>query len=131
MPQDSLSKITIPKDEVFNFLLRHLIASPLLFDDLNHFQTGSIVPINRRDFMLRISNYGRRSFYLNNIQLISPNICTAGPPIRCHGINGVQMAIESDHKTRFSPPTSYSANPQSASAPTTPWTLLSTLPVDL
>ncbi|XP_010276802.1 PREDICTED: FAS1 domain-containing protein SELMODRAFT_448915-like [Nelumbo nucifera] len=132
MPNDRvLSKITLPENAVFNFLLRHSIPSPLLFDVLNHFPTGSTIPTSSSGFMLRISNNGRRSFYLNNVQLISPNICTSGHSIRCHGINGVLMATEPDHNTTLPPPTCSSTSPQIVSAPTTPsWPSLPTPPAD-
>ncbi|XP_065854527.1 FAS1 domain-containing protein SELMODRAFT_448915 [Euphorbia lathyris] len=93
MPNDRiLSTTTIPSD----FLLRHSIPSPLLFDHLQHIPSGSTIPSSDSDFKLYINNNGRRSFYLNNVRLISPNLCTAGHSIRCHGIDGVLAAPVTD-----------------------------------
>ncbi|EXB29159.1 hypothetical protein L484_019684 [Morus notabilis] len=90
MPNDRmLSIITLQQDAVSEFLLRHSIPSTMLFDYLQHIPTGSIIPSSKPEYMLKISNKGRRSFFLNNARLISPNICTASSSIRCHGIDGV------------------------------------------
>lgn len=75
-----------------HFLLRHSIPSPLLFEYLQHFPTGSTVPTSDPDLVLRITNHGRRSFFLNSVRVSSPNICTRGSSIRCHGIDGVIQA---------------------------------------
>lgn len=72
-----------------HFLLRHSIPSPLLFEYLQHFPAGSTVPTSDPDLVLRITNHGRRSFFLNNVRVSSPDICTRGSSIRCHGIDGV------------------------------------------
>ncbi|KAF8412776.1 hypothetical protein HHK36_000746 [Tetracentron sinense] len=126
MPNDRmLSKITLSENAVLDFLFRHSIPFPLLFDNLKHFPTGSILPTSKQDFMLRVSNNGRRSFYLNNVQIISPDICTAGSSIRCHGINGVLMTTGPEHNSTFPSPTCSAASPETAAAPTTPsWPLL-------
>ncbi|XVF30477.1 hypothetical protein REPUB_Repub16aG0061400 [Reevesia pubescens] len=91
MPNDRmLSKTIIPENEVSSFLHRHSIPSPLLFEHLQYIPTGSVLPSSKPEYMLSVSNGGgRRSFFLNNVRIISPNICTAGSPIRCHGIDGV------------------------------------------
>jgi hypothetical protein len=90
MPNDRmLSRTVMPRGTVFDFLLRHSIPSPLLFDYLEHIPTGSIIPSSLPDYMLKISNNGRRNFSLNNVKIISPNICTEGSSFRCHGIDGV------------------------------------------
>lgn len=90
MPHDRiLANTSFPQNDVADFLLRHSIPTPLLFDHLQHFPTGSMLPTSKPDFMLRVGNYGRRQFFLNHVRIISPNICTAGSSIRCHGIDGV------------------------------------------
>ncbi|OMP08847.1 hypothetical protein COLO4_06064 [Corchorus olitorius] len=96
MPNDRmLSKTIIPESEVSAFLYRHSIPSALFLEDLLHIPTGSILPSSEPEYMLNISNGGgRRSFFLNNVKIISPNICTAGSSIRCHGINGVLSAAK-------------------------------------
>lgn len=89
MPNDRmLSRITIPQETVADFLLHHSIPSPMLFNHLEHIPTGSMIPSSLQEHMLRISNNGRRNFYVSNVKLISPNICTAAS-IRCHGVDGV------------------------------------------
>ncbi|KAM3682758.1 hypothetical protein ACJW31_12G096000 [Castanea mollissima] len=57
MPNDRmLSRTLMPQGTVFDFLLRHSIPSPLLFDYLQHIPTGSIIPSSLPDYMLKISN---------------------------------------------------------------------------
>uniref|UniRef100_A0A6N2L179 FAS1 domain-containing protein n=1 Tax=Salix viminalis TaxID=40686 RepID=A0A6N2L179_SALVM len=90
MPKDRmLSKIRMHQNAVSGFLLRHSIPSPLLFDHLQHIPPGSLIPSSDPDYMLNISNKGRKNFSLNNVRITSPNLCTAGSSIRCHGIDGV------------------------------------------
>ncbi|KAL4378127.1 hypothetical protein GQ457_02G039690 [Hibiscus cannabinus] len=84
-----LSKTVIPENEVYTFLQRHSIPSPLIFEHLMYIPTGSVLPSSLPEYSMNIANGGtRRSFVLNNVRIISPNICTAGS-IRCHGIDGV------------------------------------------
>ncbi|KAF5749110.1 hypothetical protein HS088_TW04G01072 [Tripterygium wilfordii] len=95
MPNDRmLSRTRIPQQHLSDFLLRHSIPSPLLFDYLQHIPTGSFIPSSIPEYMLKISNGGRLSYFLNNVKIISPNICTRGSSIRCHGIDGVLMLPE-------------------------------------
>lgn len=90
MPNDrTLSQTDIPPTSVVDFLLRHSIPSPLLIDHLQHFPTGSMIPTSKPGFFLNVTNGGRRQFFLNNVRIISPNICTKGSSIRCHGVDGV------------------------------------------
>ncbi|XP_057774090.1 FAS1 domain-containing protein SELMODRAFT_448915-like [Salvia miltiorrhiza] len=74
---------------VLDFLLRQSIPSPLLLDHLNHFPTGSMIPASKPGFMFKVSNDGRKRFFLSNVRITSPNICTKGNSVRCHGIDGV------------------------------------------
>ncbi|KDP21767.1 hypothetical protein JCGZ_00554 [Jatropha curcas] len=98
MPNDKiLSKTGISQDSVSDFLLRHSIPSPLIFEHLQHIPSGSRIPSSKPDYMLDINNNGgRRSFFLNNVKIISPNICTAGFSIRCHGIDAVLVDINNN-----------------------------------
>ncbi|MFQ6635649.1 hypothetical protein Gotur_011510 [Gossypium turneri] len=91
MPNDRmLSKTVIPENAVSNFLHRHSIPSPLIFEHLLYIPTGSVLPSLMLEYLMNVSNGGgRRSFVLNNVKIISPNICTIGSSIRCHGIDGV------------------------------------------
>ncbi|KAL9240217.1 hypothetical protein vseg_014462 [Gypsophila vaccaria] len=84
----------IPENDVLNFLLRHSIPSPLRFENLIHIPTESIIPSSEPNFMFRISNNGRRSFFLNNVKLISPDLCVSGSSVRCHGIDGVLVGVD-------------------------------------
>ncbi|XP_058086801.1 uncharacterized protein LOC131233939 [Magnolia sinica] len=121
MPHDRLlSKVAVPENGVLDFLSQHSIPSPLLFDHLEHFPTGSIIPTRKPGFMLRISNNGRRSFYLNNVRIISPNICMKGSTIRCHGINGVLGTAVPKNNRTIQSPTCFSSSPQIAAAPEAP-----------
>ncbi|XP_062147250.1 FAS1 domain-containing protein SELMODRAFT_448915 [Alnus glutinosa] len=109
MPNDRmLSRNVMAPGSVSAFLLRHSIPSPLLFDDLERLPTGSIIPSSLPDCMLRISNNGRRNFSLNNVKIISPNICTAGSSIRCHGIDGVLLPTSMPENNTTSPSSSCS-----------------------
>lgn len=114
MPNDRmLSRTVMPRGTVFDFLLRHSIPSPLLFDYLEHIPTGSIIPSSLPDYMLKISNNGRRNFSLNNVKIISPNICSAGSSIRCHGIDGVLSLTVMPKNNNTSPPSPSCSNSSS------------------
>ncbi|KAL7611787.1 FAS1 domain-containing protein SELMODRAFT_448915 [Lactuca sativa] len=90
MPSDrSLSRTKIPQNSVVDLLLNHSIPSPLLFDHLIHLPTNSTLPTSNPDLMLKVSNSGRRGLFLGNVRIISPNICTHGYSVRCHGIDDV------------------------------------------
>ncbi|XP_022747550.1 FAS1 domain-containing protein SELMODRAFT_448915-like [Durio zibethinus] len=117
MPTDRmLSKTIIPQNAVSNFLHRHSIPSPLLFEHLQHIPTGSILPSSIPEYMLNISNGGgRRSFFLNNVRIITPNICTAGSSIRCHGIDGVLRP-----GSNISPPTCSDSAASPVASPPSP-----------
>ncbi|OVA02854.1 FAS1 domain [Macleaya cordata] len=119
MPNDRmLSNISLPEHAVDEFLLRHSIPSPLPFDQLKHFPTGSMIPTSKSNIMLKVSNNGRRSFYFNDVQITSPDICTAGLSIRCHGIDGVLSGTESEQTSTT--PTCSSSAPAAAAAPASP-----------
>ncbi|XP_077234923.1 fasciclin-like arabinogalactan family protein [Tasmannia lanceolata] len=121
MPNDRmLSMVSLPENAVSEFLARHSIPSPLLFDHLKHLPTGSVIPTCEPEFMLRITNNGRRRFYLNNVQIISPNICSSGSSIRCHGISGVLLATAPESNKTVPSSNCFPASPQIASAPTLP-----------
>ncbi|KAK4375753.1 hypothetical protein RND71_006430 [Anisodus tanguticus] len=107
MPRDrTLSQTLIQENDVADFLLRHSIPSPLLFDHLEHFPTGSMIPTSRPDLVLRVANSGNMRFFLNNARVISPNICTKSASIRCHGIDQVLEAatLTSDHNASLPVP---------------------------
>ncbi|PKI54594.1 FAS1 domain-containing protein SELMODRAFT_448915 [Punica granatum] len=123
MPDDRmLSKISLAQEDVSGFLLRHLIPSPMLLDHLQRIPTGSIIPTSAPGYIMRIDNAGRKSLSLNNVKLISPDICVAGSSIRCHGIGGVLPAVKmpfgSKDDTPFqqSPPSCSTASSSSSSS---------------
>uniref|UniRef100_A0A6N2KR71 FAS1 domain-containing protein n=1 Tax=Salix viminalis TaxID=40686 RepID=A0A6N2KR71_SALVM len=121
MPKDRmLSKIRMHQNAVSGFLLRHSIPSPLLFDHLQHIPPGSLIPSSDPDYMLNISNKGRKNFSLNNVRITSPNLCTAGSSIRCHGIDGVlsSPAVAPPLPLSDIPPSFPSPAPAGAAAPT-------------
>lgn len=96
MPKDqALSNALVSQNSISDFLFRHSIPSPLLFEQFDHIPTGSIIPSSQPQYMLNITNCGRRNFFLNNVKIISPNLCTSGNSIRCHGINGVLVDDDS------------------------------------
>lgn len=102
MPNDQiLANSTFLNNDVSQFLLTHAIPTSLLFEDLQHFPTGSMIPTLKPDIMLHVFNGGTGHFFLNNFQIITPNICT-NSSIRCHGIDGVITQV--DHQNSNSPP---------------------------
>ncbi|XP_026666034.2 FAS1 domain-containing protein SELMODRAFT_448915-like [Phoenix dactylifera] len=112
MPSDRmLSKASIPQNKVMEFLSRHSMPSPLLFEDLKRLPSGTIIPTYQQDYKIRIYNKGRKRLYLNNIELVRPNICTAGTSFRCHGINGIMKAAM---PRRDTPATCSNATPPTA-----------------
>lgn len=90
MPRDKLLSRSniIQQDLVSEFLLRHSIPSPLLFEQINLIPNGSIIPSSLPHYTLKISNGGRSNFFLNNVKIISRNVCNLGS-IKCHGIDGI------------------------------------------
>ncbi|CAH8317086.1 unnamed protein product [Eruca vesicaria subsp. sativa] len=90
MPKDkTLSRSNIiQQDSVSEFLLRHSIPSPLLFEHLNLIPNGSIVPSSLPHYTIKITNGGRLNYFVNNVKIISRNICSLGS-IKCHGIDGI------------------------------------------
>ncbi|CAI9755305.1 unnamed protein product [Fraxinus pennsylvanica] len=125
MPNDRiLAKAGMPESRVVNFLLGHSIPSPLLMEHLLHFPTGTLIPTSMPGFVLKISNDGRSRFFLNNVRIISPNICTRGS-IRCHGIDGVVQATSIMPQPDIVPPACPSnstrgGTPVAAAPPTAP-----------
>ncbi|XP_022742165.1 fasciclin-like arabinogalactan protein 21 [Durio zibethinus] len=107
MPNDRmLSKTIIPQNAVSSFLHSHSIPSPLFFEHLQYIPIGSILPSSMPEYVLNISSGGgRRSPFLNNVRIISPNICTAGSSIRCHGVDGVLSKVKSPGSNILSLPT--------------------------
>ncbi|KAL0400462.1 UNVERIFIED_CONTAM: hypothetical protein Slati_4076100 [Sesamum latifolium] len=115
MPNDRiLSQTDVAPTSVVDFLLRHSIPSPLLIDHLQHFPTGSMIPTSKSGYFLDVTNEGRKQFFLNNVRIISPNICTKGSSIRCHGVDGVVQA------TMISQPSIPPPPPSSSSSSTCP-----------
>ena len=107
MPNDRmLANMVLQEGSISGFLLRHSIPSPLLFDTLKQFPTGTTIPSSLPNCMLRISNNGRKNFVLNNVKIISPNLCVAGSSIRCHGIDGVlsEACVSSMNNSSVPPP---------------------------
>uniref|UniRef100_A0A0A9H7N8 FAS1 domain-containing protein n=1 Tax=Arundo donax TaxID=35708 RepID=A0A0A9H7N8_ARUDO len=90
MPNDRLmSTASIPKSQVVEFLSRHSISVPLMFDDLIRFPSGTVVPTHHSSEMITVTNSVHKKLYFNDIELTSPDLCHLGDPFRCHGINGV------------------------------------------
>lgn len=120
MPNDrALSEINMAETSVVDFLLRHSIPSPLLIDHLEHFPTGSMIPTSSPGSMFKVTNDGRRHFFLSNVRITSPNICTKGSSIRCHGIDGVvQPAMVKPQP--IVPPTPPCTSPPVTVAPSPP-----------
>lgn len=106
MPNDrNLSSISLSTDEIPDFHWRHL----------SHFRTGLIIPTCKTQYMLRVSNGGRQRFCLNNVRLTSPNICSSGSSIKCHGIDGILEAQPCNQGCSSGPPSM--AHPSFASPP--------------
>ncbi|XP_054814691.1 uncharacterized protein LOC129315155 [Prosopis cineraria] len=120
MPKDRmLSRMTMPVRSVSDFLLRHSIPSPLLIETLEKFPTGTTIPSSLPNYMLRIISTGRKNFVINNVKIISPNICVVGSSIRCHGIDGIlsQEADGSSVRNSSSSSSTVPPPPSSSSCP--------------
>ncbi|KAL2322963.1 hypothetical protein Fmac_027342 [Flemingia macrophylla] len=105
MPNDRmLANMVLQEGSVSGFLLRHSIPSPLAFDVLEKFPTGTTIPSSLPNCMLRVSNNGRKNYVLNNVKIISPYICVEGSSIRCHGIDGVLSEACSSTTGNYSAP---------------------------
>lgn len=107
---------------ISDFLLRHSVPSALLFDHLLRLPTASVLPTSLPNYMVQIQNGGGRSnFFLNNIKLSSPNLCTATATIRCHGIAGVLPTLQQQQQdtttNNSSSCSSSSTNPLSSPSP--------------
>lgn len=106
MPRDkTLSQTLIQENNVVDFLQRHSLPSPLLFDHLQHFPTGSMIPTSKPDLFLRVNNSGYMHLFLNDARVVSPNICTKSASIRCHGIDQVLegATLPSEHNNTSLP----------------------------
>lgn len=115
MPNDRiLANSTFLNNDVSQFILTHAIPGSLFFEDLQHFPTGSMIPTLKPDTMLHVLNSGRRHFFLNNIQIVTPNICT-NSSIKCHGIDGVITQVDQQHSN---PPPFLCSNSTNAPAST-------------
>ncbi|KAL6642433.1 hypothetical protein ACP70R_020614 [Stipagrostis hirtigluma subsp. patula] len=90
MPNDRLmSTASIPESQVLEFLSRHSISAPLMFNDLMRLPNGTVVPTHHSSDVITVTNTGHQKLYFNNIQLTSPDLCNLGNSFRCHGIDGV------------------------------------------
>ncbi|KAF5728529.1 hypothetical protein HS088_TW21G00677 [Tripterygium wilfordii] len=90
MPVDrELSKFTLSPEHLEDFLLSHSMTMTLQFSDLIHFPTGTIVPSGLHDRLIKIQNHGKSNFYVNDAQVITPNVCINSMMIKCHGIDSV------------------------------------------
>ncbi|XP_006478997.2 FAS1 domain-containing protein SELMODRAFT_448915 [Citrus sinensis] len=129
MPKDKiLSTADMLQESTNDFLLRHSIPSALLFEDLERIPSGSLIPSSLPDYMLRISNGGRKRFFLNNVRVTSPNLCTAGSSIRCHGIDGVLNNNISSSASQPSCSSNSSSGPVVVALPPTASPAQSTVP---
>ncbi|KAF6145053.1 hypothetical protein GIB67_013404 [Kingdonia uniflora] len=89
MPGDlELSQSPISQGSLRGFLLTHSIPEPLPFNEITHIPNGALIPSGITNRMIRVTTHGRQHIFLNNAQIISPNICS-GPIIKCHGISAV------------------------------------------
>ncbi|KAL5206151.1 hypothetical protein ABZP36_034360 [Zizania latifolia] len=119
MPNDRLlSTASIPENQVLDFLSRHSIPAPLMFNDLVRLPNGTIVPTGHLSQTIIITNWDHQKLYFNNVELTSPDICHVGDLFRCHGINGIIRPILPRGKGLACPHTAAPANaaPEPASA---------------
>ncbi|ERN15535.1 hypothetical protein AMTRI_Chr03g51570 [Amborella trichopoda] len=92
MPTDiALSSVLLSENEITKFIFSHSIPTPLLFDHLTYFPSGSMIPTCEPGFMLRMVNDELRGVFLNTVRITEPNVCVVGSIIRCHGVGGVLM----------------------------------------
>ncbi|XP_031483877.1 FAS1 domain-containing protein SELMODRAFT_448915-like [Nymphaea colorata] len=118
MPSDRiLARVQVNENAISEFVRSHMIPSPLVYEQLKRFPSGSLIPTYYPSHMLRISTHNRR-ILLNNVQIVRPNVCTAGSSIRCHGINGVLVhTSESDRPATPNPPSTAPSPPSQTATP--------------
>ncbi|KAF3776271.1 hypothetical protein EJ110_NYTH48686 [Nymphaea thermarum] len=89
IPADKeLASASIAPEQIQDFILSHSILTPLYFNNMLHFPTGTLIPTGLPNFMLDITNNGPYDFYLNNAKIVAPNVCQSAT-IKCHGIDAV------------------------------------------
>ncbi|XP_031493240.1 uncharacterized protein LOC116259516 [Nymphaea colorata] len=89
IPADKeLASATIAPEQIQDFILSHSILTPLYFNNMLHFPTGTLIPTGLPNFLLDITNNGPYDFYLNNAKIVAPNVCQSAR-IKCHGIDAV------------------------------------------
>ncbi|PIA25640.1 hypothetical protein AQUCO_11000045v1 [Aquilegia coerulea] len=88
MPSDQqLAESRISPDRLEEFVLGHTVPEPLVYGELQHVPSGTLVPSFMKNQLLRISSI-RRHVFVNNAQIVAPNVCKSAT-IKCHGINAV------------------------------------------
>ncbi|KAJ4775026.1 hypothetical protein LUZ62_059283 [Rhynchospora pubera] len=90
MPNDRmLSAAVIPENQVLNFIFLHSIPAPMLYKDLINLPNGTILPSSEPNYLFRTVQRDNGTLYLNNAELVSPDVCNNETPFRCHGISTV------------------------------------------
>lgn len=112
MPSDRLlSTASISESQVMEFLSRHSITAPLMFNDLIRLPNGTVVPTRHLGDTITVTNIKHQKLYFNGIELTNPDLCHLGESFRCHGINGVirptaTRRVKAATCTRYAAPTS-------------------------
>jgi hypothetical protein len=112
MPSDRLlSTASISESQVLEFLSRHSITAPLMFNDLIRLPNGTVVPTRHLGDTITVTNIKHQKLYFNGIELTNPDLCHLGESFRCHGINGVirptaTRRVKAATCTRYAAPTS-------------------------
>ncbi|KAJ3690927.1 hypothetical protein LUZ61_020091 [Rhynchospora tenuis] len=90
MPSDRmLSAAVIPENQVLNFIFLHSIPAAMLYKDLINLPNGTILPSSEPNYLFRAIQRDNQKLFLNNAELVGPDICNNETPFRCHGISTV------------------------------------------
>ncbi|KAJ0053438.1 hypothetical protein Pint_01870 [Pistacia integerrima] len=89
MPNDDkLSESPLRSDLLHQFILRHSIPTPLVYNNMLHFPNGTLVPSSLPGRMLSITNSGKSGMFVNNAKIVTSNVCV-NSLIKCHGIRSL------------------------------------------
>ncbi|KAI3440949.1 uncharacterized protein J3R85_002984 [Psidium guajava] len=103
MPNDQqLSKASVSRDDLQDFILSHSIPVQLPMTNLVHFPNRTLLPTCLPNRMISITNNGRSGMFVNNARIVNPDVCLRSL-IRCHGISDTLMLDASKYPPHHVP----------------------------
>ncbi|PKI35543.1 uncharacterized protein LOC116197913 [Punica granatum] len=82
----ALSGVSLTRNSLQDFILRHSIPSGLSLNELMRLPNGTLVPSGMPKRMISITNRRRTGLFVNNARIVTPNVCLSSV-VRCHGIS--------------------------------------------